>query len=93
MRIERATARSSPDIQFHLGLGSGIEAGVAKLRNAGVTLNSALPAPESRGTVRLASADPAAAPLIDPNYWADPHDRADVASGLRLARESCVSRR
>ncbi|WP_234430456.1 GMC family oxidoreductase N-terminal domain-containing protein, partial [Brucella melitensis] len=31
----------SPDIQFHLGLGSGIEAGVEKLKNAGVTLNSA----------------------------------------------------
>jgi choline dehydrogenase-like flavoprotein len=29
-----ATARS-PDIQFHLGLGSGIEAGVARMRNAG----------------------------------------------------------
>ena len=31
--------------------------------------------PRSRGTVRLASADPAAAPLIDPNYWEDAHDR------------------
>ena len=62
----------SPDIQFHLGLGSGIEAGVEKLKNAGVTLNSAYLQPRSRGTVRLRSADPAAAPLIDPNYWADP---------------------
>ena len=49
----------SPDIQFHLGLGSGIEAGVAKLTNAGVTLNSAYLRPRSRGTVRLASGDPA----------------------------------
>ena len=31
----------SPDIQFHLGLGSGIEAGVAAMKNPGVTLNSA----------------------------------------------------
>jgi len=31
----------SPDIQFHLGLGSGIEAGVERLKNAVVTLNSA----------------------------------------------------
>ena len=43
--------------------------------NGGVTLNSAYLRPRSRGTVRLASADPAAAPLIDPNYWEDPHDR------------------
>ena len=77
----------SPDIQFHLGLGSGIEAGVARLNNAGVTLNSAYLHPRSRGTVRLASADPAAAPLIDPNYWSDPHDRAMSLEGLRIARE------
>ncbi|WP_110031162.1 GMC family oxidoreductase [Hoeflea marina] len=77
----------SPDIQFHLGLGSGIEAGVARLRNAGVTLNSAYLHPRSRGTVRLASADPAAAPLIDPNYWSDPHDRRMSIEGLKLARE------
>ncbi len=77
----------SPDIQFHLGLGSGIEAGVAKLKNAGVTLNSAYLHPRSRGTVRLQSADPAAAPLIDPNYWSDPHDVKMSIEGLKIARE------
>ena len=77
----------SPDIQFHLGLGSGIEAGVAQMKNPGVTLNSAFLRPRSRGTVRLASADPKAGPLIDPNYWADPYDRMCALSGLRLARE------
>jgi choline dehydrogenase-like flavoprotein len=80
------TARS-PDIQFHLGLGSGIEAGVATMRNPGVTLNSAFLRPRSRGTVRLASADPAAAPLIDPNYWSDPYDRECSLKGLQLARD------
>lgn len=77
----------SPDIQFHLGLGSGIEAGMAKLENAGVTLNTAYLRPRSRGTVRLASKDPAAAPLLDPNYWSEPHDREMSIKGLRLARE------
>jgi choline dehydrogenase-like flavoprotein len=81
-----AEARS-PDIQFHLGLGSGIEAGVERLKNAGVTLNSAYLHPRSRGTVRLQSADPMAAPLIDPNYWSDPHDRKMSIEGLKLARE------
>ena len=76
-----------PDVQFHLGLGSGIEAGVLKLERAGVTLNSAYLQPESRGTVRLASPDPADAPLIDPNYWAEPNDRAMAFRGLALARE------
>ncbi|APO74518.1 glucose-methanol-choline oxidoreductase protein [Rhizobium etli 8C-3] len=77
----------SPDIQFHLGLGSGIEAGVERLKNAGVTLNSAYLHPRSRGTVRLSSSDPSAAPLIDPNYWSDPHDRKMSLEGLKIARE------
>ena len=77
----------SADIQFHLGLGSGIEAGVAAMPQGGVTLNSAFLRPRSRGTVRLASADPLAAPLIDPNYWADPYDREMSIRGLKLARK------
>ena len=77
----------SPDIQFHLGLGSGIEAGVAAMANGGVTLNSAYLRPRSRGTVRLGSADPLAAPLIDPNYWEDPHDREMSIRGLKIARD------
>ena len=78
---------AQPDIQLHLGLGSGIEAGVAAMPQGGVTLNSALLRPRSRGTVRLASADPLAAPLIDPNYWADPYDREMSIRGLKLAQE------
>jgi choline dehydrogenase-like flavoprotein len=80
-------AEGEPDIQFHLGLGSGIEAGVAKLQNPGLTLNTAFLRPRSRGTVRLKSANPADHPLIDPNYWSDPHDRAMSLAGLRMARE------
>jgi choline dehydrogenase-like flavoprotein len=77
----------SPDIQFHLGLGSGIEAGVERLRNAGITLNSAYLRPQSRGTVKLSSANPTDAPLIDPNYWAEPTDKDRSLEGLRMARE------
>ncbi len=77
----------SPDIQFHLGLGSGIEAGVAAMPHGGVTMNSAYLRPRSRGTIRLSSSDPNAAPLIDPNYWADPYDREMSIRGLKLARE------
>jgi len=77
----------SPDIQFHLGLGSGIEAGVEAMRNGGVTLNSAYLRPRSRGSVRLASSNPAAPPLIDPNYWQDDHDRQMGIKGLKIARD------
>lgn len=77
----------SPDIQFHFGQGSGIEKGIAKIDGAGVTLNSAFMRPRSRGTVRLASDDPGAAPLIDPNYWSAPYDLKMALEGLRIARE------
>ena len=77
----------SPDIQFHFGQGSGIEKGIAKLDNAGVTLNSAFMRPRSRGTVRLASANLNDAPLIDPNFWADPYDLEISLRGFAMARE------
>ncbi len=77
----------SPDMQFHFGQGSGIEKGIASVEGCGITLNSALMRPDSRGTVRLASADPKAAPLIDPNYWAEPADCERSLRGLEMARE------
>ncbi len=76
----------SPDLQLHLGLGTGIEAGVAAMPQGGVTLNSCYLRPRSRGTVRLQSADPAAAPLIDPNYLEDPRDRELSIRGLKLTQ-------
>ena len=81
-----AQARS-PDIQFHFGQGSGIEKGILKLKNPGVTLNSAFLRPRSCGTVRLASANPDVPPLIDPNYWENPYDREMSLRGLEMARE------
>jgi len=77
----------SPDIQFHLGQGSGIEKGIAKLNHGGVTLNSAFMRPRSRGSVRLASASWNDAPLIDPNFWSDPYDLEISLRGFAMARE------
>jgi choline dehydrogenase len=46
-------------------------------------------APKSRGTVGLISSDPAAKPLIDHCYLADPegHDRLVLVDAVSLARE------
>ena len=55
-------AARSPDIQFHFLPGSGLEAGVSQLGEHGCTLNSCFLRPKSRGSVKLASADPFAAP-------------------------------
>ena len=76
-----------PDMQFHLGQGSGIEKGIVKIDGWGVTLNSTFARPRSRGTVRLASSDPTAAPLIDPNFWGEAYDREMSLRGLEMARE------
>jgi choline dehydrogenase-like flavoprotein len=41
--------------------------------------------PTSRGSVRLASADPTDAPLIDPNYYSTEADKVVIRSGMRMA--------
>ena len=81
------THATHPDVQFHLGLGSGIEAGVAALKNPGITLNAVLLRPRSRGTVRLRSANPEDAPVIDPNFWSDPYDREYTMRAFDISRE------
>ena len=43
--------------------------------------------PQSRGAVRLASADPLAPALIDPNYLSESADLDVLAEGVALARE------
>ena len=43
--------------------------------------------PESRGSVKLASADPVAAPLIHQNFLASPKDWESLRAGFRVARD------
>ncbi len=47
----------------------------------------ALMQPRSRGRLRVATDDPAVAPLIDHRYDSDPHDVATLSAGAELARE------
>ncbi|GAB07427.1 choline dehydrogenase [Gordonia amarae] len=43
--------------------------------------------PESRGTLRLSSSDPFAAPIINPNYLAETQDLDTLVAGMELVRE------
>jgi choline dehydrogenase-like flavoprotein len=52
----------------------------------GFQITAVLLYPKSRGTIALASNDPSAAPLIDPNLLAEPEDAEPVVRGLKLAR-------
>lgn len=60
-------------------------------RRPALTVMSTLIYPRSRGTVRLASADPARAPLIDMNYLAEASDRQVLLEGVELIRETMKS--
>jgi choline dehydrogenase-like flavoprotein len=44
--------------------------------------------PKSRGTVRLASPDPVAAPLIDPQLLSEPEDIEPLIRALKIARRA-----
>ena len=53
----------------------------------GITISSCLLRPKSRGTIRLASADPTAPPVIDPNYFDHPDDLRITLASLKATRE------
>jgi len=48
--------------------------------------------PESAGHVRVRSADPQEAPIVQPNYLAHPADRLVLLAGLKLARRLLATR-
>ncbi len=51
---------------------------------------AAVVAPSSRGSLRLASPAPDAAPLIDPGFLADARDTDRLETGLRVADASTM---
>ncbi len=57
-----------------------------------LTIFSTLIYPKSRGTLRLASADPAAEPLIDPGYLTEPDDTTVLLDGMELIRDAMSHR-
>jgi choline dehydrogenase len=59
----------------------------------GFVLAVALTNPKSRGTVKLASKDPKAAPVIDVNFLAVEEDRKRLLEGIKLARKIAKSDR
>ena len=83
------SAAAMPDLQFHFLAGAGAEAGVPSVPrgSSGITLNSYTLRPKARGTVRLRSPDPAAPPVIDPNFLGHPDDLKSSIEGLKISRE------
>ncbi len=78
---------STPDIQYHLAHASYADASTRELhRHSGMTLATYQMRPESRGSIHVASADPAIAPLIRPNFLAESEDRRVLVEGIKIAR-------
>jgi choline dehydrogenase len=79
------SAAQPPDLQFHFL--AGLPGFLAPTWQPHFICCPVLLTPRSRGSVRLASADPTALPLVDPNYLADEADVQVLVRGLQLARE------
>jgi len=74
----------APDIQLHFIRAIIQNHGRDKVRGHGFSLHACVLRPESRGWVRLRSADPAAPPAINPNFLSDERDMALLRDGARL---------
>jgi choline dehydrogenase len=85
------TAESS-DLQLTFTPASYQEGEQGKLEDEpGMTVAAWQQRPESRGHVRIRSADPFAPPLIQTNYLAAELDRRVVVAGMKLARKLLAS--
>ncbi|MEX3815908.1 GMC family oxidoreductase [Paraburkholderia sp. BR13439] len=82
-----------PNLQYHFLPGAGVEEGADETPSGnGLTLNVYQTRPRSRGTIRIASADPAVPPLVDPNYLSDPYDAEVLAEGVRIGQETLAQK-
>ena len=88
-----AHVRSRPDVEPDLQLYGALSPHRDYARflhsGSGVTLHATLQRPESRGEIRLRSADPIEAPDIDPRYFVSDPGGADMATlvkGVRINR-------
>jgi len=91
-------AETVPDIQLHVlpwsYPGPNQDAPVRHKADPRRTLTvmPTLIYPKSRGTLRLASTDPTAAPLIDPAYLHEPADAQLLLDGMEMVREAMAHR-
>jgi choline dehydrogenase len=77
----------APDLEILFAPVLFEEEGLVPPRGHGFTVAAILLQPRSSGVVRLASADPLAAPAIEPRYLSDPEDLQTILDGLALARQ------
>ena len=84
--IKAHPSSETPDIQCSIALYSIHNLGDWVDSFSGFTITATLLRPESRGHVRIKSADPRQAPAIHPNYLATQKDRDTLLSGVKALR-------
>jgi choline dehydrogenase len=76
-----------PDIQFHFVPAMLDNHGRTILPGRGMTIHACQLRPESRGQIRLKSADPLAAPAIQPNYLQSKYDLDMMLECAHVSKE------
>jgi len=71
------------DVQYHFVPAMLEDHGREKVKGHGFSCHACVLRPESKGTVGLNNADPAAPPRIDPNFLDDERDLATLRAGVR----------
>ena len=84
--IKSGPREDIPDLQWHFVVGKLVDHGRKTVFGHGYSCHVCLLRPKSRGTLRLASPDPQAMPLIDPAFLQDPDDMARMVRGFKLTR-------
>lgn len=79
-------ALAAPDVELVFAPVPFLDHGLTPPAGHGVTIGVILLRPASRGSLRLASADPFAAPAIDPGYLREPRDLTTLVAGMRRAQ-------
>jgi choline dehydrogenase-like flavoprotein len=77
---------ATPDLQLHFVIGKLVDHGRKTTFGHGYSCHVCLLRPMSRGSVRLASGDAQATPLIDPAFFSEPDDLRRLVSGFKLMR-------
>jgi len=84
--VKSDPSEAIPDLQLHFVVGKLIDHGRKTVFGHGYSAHVCVLRPLSRGSVTLASADPFAAPLIDPNFFDHPDDMRRLVRGFRQMR-------
>jgi len=83
---------TTPDVQFHIATLSSDMAGSPTHDFSGFTMSVCQLRPQSRGWVRIRSADPLTPPAMQANYLSAEADRETLIAGIRLARRLAATR-